>query len=60
MNCENPTEQKFMKITEKVVVNLTLKVLQNQQGGGVAASAVFALGDVCGLSQRCHHTFKLT
>ncbi|MDV4152061.1 hypothetical protein R0131_14625 [Clostridium sp. AL.422] len=31
VNCENPTEQKFMKLTEKVVVNLTLKVLQNQQ-----------------------------
>ncbi len=31
LNCETPTEQKFMKLTEKVVVNLTLKVLQNQQ-----------------------------
>ncbi|WP_291648035.1 CsxC family protein [Clostridium sp.] len=30
-DCENPTEQLFTKITEKVVVNLTLKVLQNQQ-----------------------------
>ena len=30
-DCENPVEQKFTKLTEKVVVNLTLKVLQNQQ-----------------------------
>ena len=30
-DCENPTEQVFKKITEKIVVNLTLKVLQNQQ-----------------------------
>ena len=30
-DCENPTEQVFNKITEKIVVNLTLKVLQNQQ-----------------------------
>ena len=30
-DCENPTEQLFNKITEKIVVNLTLKVLQNQQ-----------------------------
>ena len=30
-NCMNPTEQKFTKLTEKVVVNLTLKVLQKQQ-----------------------------
>lgn len=30
-NCEIPTEQLFTKLTEKVVVNLTLKVLQNQQ-----------------------------
>ena len=29
--CETPTEQTFTKITEKVVVNLTLKVLQKQQ-----------------------------
>lgn len=31
LNCETPTEQRFTKLTEKVVVNLTLKVLQNQQ-----------------------------
>lgn len=31
MDCENPTEQLFNKLTEKIVVNLTLKVLQNQQ-----------------------------
>ena len=30
-NCGDPTEQKFTKLTEKVVVNLTLKVLQKQQ-----------------------------
>ncbi|MCB2289731.1 hypothetical protein LGK97_08130 [Clostridium sp. CS001] len=30
-NCLNPTEQKFTKLTEKIIVNLTLKVLQNQQ-----------------------------
>lgn len=30
-DCELPTEQLFTKLTEKVVVNLTLKVLQNQQ-----------------------------
>jgi hypothetical protein len=30
-DCEIPTEQLFTKLTEKVVVNLTLKVLQNQQ-----------------------------
>ena len=29
--CKTPTEQKFTKLTEKVVVNLTLKVLQKQQ-----------------------------
>lgn len=29
--CTNPTEQKFTKLTEKIVVNLTLKVLQKQQ-----------------------------
>ena len=29
--CKNPTEQRFTKLTEKVVVNLTLKVLQQQQ-----------------------------
>jgi len=31
INCANPTEQMFNRLTEKVVVNLTLKVLQNQQ-----------------------------
>lgn len=30
-NCQTPTEQKFTELTEKIVVNLTLKVLQNQQ-----------------------------
>ncbi len=30
-SCENPTEQSFRKFTEKVVVDLTLKVLQKQQ-----------------------------
>ena len=30
-NCNTPTEQKFTRVTEKVVVNLTLKVLQKQQ-----------------------------
>ena len=30
-DCHTPTEQLFTKLTEKVVVNLTLKVLQNQQ-----------------------------
>ena len=30
-NCTSPTEQRFTKLTEKVVVNLTLKVLQKQQ-----------------------------
>ncbi|MDU5109441.1 MAG: hypothetical protein E6248_03280 [Clostridium sp.] len=30
-DCETPTEQLFTKLTEKIVVNLTLKVLQNQQ-----------------------------
>ena len=30
-NCLTPTEQKFTKLTEKIVINLTLKVLQNQQ-----------------------------
>jgi hypothetical protein len=29
--CETPTEQSFTQLTEKVVINLTLKVLQNQQ-----------------------------
>ncbi|VYT96505.1 hypothetical protein [Clostridium tertium] len=31
LKCETPTEQSFTKLTEKVVVNLTLKVLQKQQ-----------------------------
>ncbi|MBD7909782.1 MULTISPECIES: CsxC family protein [Clostridium] len=31
LNCKTPTEQKFTKLTEKVILNLTLKVLQNQQ-----------------------------
>ena len=30
-DCKTPTEQRFTKLTEKMVVNLTLKVLQNQQ-----------------------------
>ncbi len=30
-SCENPTEQSFRKFTEKVVVDLTVKVLQKQQ-----------------------------
>ncbi|HEY8804476.1 MAG TPA: hypothetical protein VIM42_05075 [Clostridium sp.] len=30
-SCKNPTEQTFTQLTEKVVINLTLKVLQNQQ-----------------------------
>ncbi|MEK6265659.1 MAG: hypothetical protein N2B06_12980 [Clostridium sp.] len=30
-NCVTPTEQRFTQLTEKIVVNLTLKVLQNQQ-----------------------------
>jgi hypothetical protein len=30
-SCDNPTEQTFTLLTEKIVVNLTLKVLQNQQ-----------------------------
>ena len=31
LSCTTPTEQTFTTITEKAVVNLTLKVLQNQQ-----------------------------
>jgi len=31
LSCTTPTEQRFNTITEKAVVNLTLKVLQNQQ-----------------------------
>ena len=31
LNCKSPTEQSFTKLTEKVVVNLTLKILQKQQ-----------------------------
>jgi len=31
VSCTTPTEQMFTKLTEKVVVNLTLKVLQKQQ-----------------------------
>ena len=30
-SCTTPTEQLFTKLTEKIVVNLTLKVLQKQQ-----------------------------
>ncbi|MBW9157463.1 hypothetical protein G9F71_005810 [Clostridium sp. FP2] len=30
-NCETSTEQRVTQLTEKVVINLTLKVLQNQQ-----------------------------
>ena len=29
--CQNPTEQNFTELTEKVLINLTLKVLQPQQ-----------------------------
>ena len=29
--CKNPAEQTFTQLTEKIVINLTLKVLQNQQ-----------------------------
>lgn len=31
VSCGTPTEQRFTRLTEKVVVNLTLKVLQKQQ-----------------------------
>ena len=31
VNCAAPTEQTFTQLTEKIVVNLTLKVLQKQQ-----------------------------
>jgi len=31
ISCVSPTEQMFTKLTEKLVVNLTLKLLQNQQ-----------------------------
>ncbi|MGV8984649.1 CsxC family protein [Clostridium sp.] len=30
-NCVTPIEQRFTQLTEKIVINLTLKVLQNQQ-----------------------------
>ena len=30
-NCQTPSEQTFTQLTEKIVINLTLKVLQNQQ-----------------------------
>ncbi|MDU5106862.1 CsxC family protein [Clostridium sp.] len=30
-NCTSPTEQTFTKVTEKIVLNLTLKILQKQQ-----------------------------
>ena len=30
-NCLTPSEQTFTQLTEKIVINLTLKVLQNQQ-----------------------------
>ena len=30
-NCQNPDEQMFKQLTEKIIVNVTLKVLQNQQ-----------------------------
>lgn len=30
-SCKNPVEQSFTQLTEKIVINLTLKVLQNQQ-----------------------------
>jgi hypothetical protein len=31
LHCETPTEQIFTQLKEKIVVNLTLKVLQHQQ-----------------------------
>jgi len=31
INCASPTEQRFTELTEKVVINLTLKLLQEQQ-----------------------------
>ena len=31
VGCENPTEQTFCSLTEKMVINLTVKILQNQQ-----------------------------
>jgi hypothetical protein len=40
-SCTAPTEQRFTEITEKAVVNLTLKVLQNQQ------VEVTAIGPTC-------------
>jgi len=40
-SCTAPTEQRFTEITEKAVVNLTLKVLQNQQ------VEVMAIGPTC-------------
>ena len=41
-SCHEATEQKFSQITEKIVVNLTLKVLQNQQ------IKIESLGPICG------------
>lgn len=31
LNCKSPTERSFTKLTEKIIVNLTLKLLQKQQ-----------------------------
>lgn len=39
-NCDAPTEQYFTDLTEKVVVNLTLKVLQKQQVNVTAVGLV--------------------
>jgi len=44
INCVTPTEQMFTRLTEKVVVNLTLKVLQEQQ---VRIQAIQAVQGTC-------------
>jgi hypothetical protein len=41
-SCQTPTEQRFTQLTEKIIVNLTLKILQNQQ------VRIDSLGPVCG------------
>jgi len=43
-NCATPTEQRFTEITEKVVINLTLKLLQEQQ---VRVTAIGAVQGIC-------------
>jgi len=43
-NCETPTEQRFTELTEKVVINLTLKLLQEQQ---VRVTAIGAVQGIC-------------